>query len=72
MREIVNRKDGTLTIEKLKPCKAERREEMYYMLERMTELERLVKVGRNAEKNLKELEEDFRKFCEMEVEQWEK
>ena len=69
MREIVNRKDGTLTIEKLKPCKAERREEMYYMLERMTELERLVKVGRNAEKNLKELEEDFRKFCEMEIEE---
>ena len=61
-----------MTIEKSKPCKAERREEMYYMLERMTELERLVKVGRNAEKNLKELEEDFRKLCEMEVEQWEK
>ncbi len=69
MREVVSRKDGTLIIEKSKPCKAERREEMYYMLERMTELERLVKVGRNAEKNLKELEEDFRKFCEMEIEE---
>jgi hypothetical protein len=72
MKKNVNRKDGTLTIEKLKPCKSERREEMYYMLERMMELERLVRVGKNAEKNLKELEEDFRKFCEMEVEQWEK
>ncbi|HSH36022.1 hypothetical protein [Schnuerera sp.] len=72
MKQVVNRGDGTLIIEKSRPCKAERREEMYYMLERMTELERLVKVGRNAEKNLKELEEDFRKFCEMEVEQWEK
>ena len=69
MPKVVNRKDGTLTIEKLKPCKAERREEMYYMLERMTELQRLVEVGRNAEKNLKELEEDFRKFCEMEIEE---
>ena len=69
MKRVVNRGDGTLTIEKSKPCKAERREEMYYMLERMTELQRLVEVGRNAEKNLKELEEDFRKFCEMEIEE---
>ena len=67
MKEIVNRKDGTLTIEKLKPCKAERRKDMYYMLERMTELERLVEVGKNAEKNLKEMEEEFTKLCEMEI-----
>lgn len=69
MKRVVNRGDGTLTIEKSKPSKAERRKEMYYMLERMTELQRLVEVGRNAEKNLKELEEDFRKFCEMEIEE---
>lgn len=68
MEKVVNRKDGTLTIKNSRPCKSERREEMYYMLERMTELQRLVEVGRNAEKNLKELEEDFRKFCEMEIE----
>lgn len=68
MKEIVNRKDGTLTIEKLKPCKAERRKDMYYMLERMVELERLVEVGKNAERNLKVLEEGFTKLCEMEVE----
>jgi hypothetical protein len=67
VKEIVNRKDGTLTIEKLKPCKAERRKDMYYMLERMTELERLVEVGKNAEKNLKEMEEEFTKLCEMEI-----
>ena len=66
MKEIVNRKDGTLTIEK-KPCKAERRQEMYYMLERMVELERLVEVGKNAEKNLKKLEVEFTKLCEMEI-----
>lgn len=65
--EIVNRKDGTLTIEKSKPCKAERRKEMLYMLERITELERLVEVGKNAEKSLKELEEEFTKLCEMEI-----
>jgi hypothetical protein len=68
MKEIVNRKDGTLVIEKLKPCKVERRKDMYYMLERMVELERLVQVGKNAERNLKELEEEFTKLCEMEVE----
>lgn len=67
MEKVVNRKDGALTIEKLKPCKAERRQEMYYMLERMVELERLVEVGKNAEKNLKELEVEFTKLCEMEI-----
>ena len=67
MEKVVNRKDGTLVIEKNKPCKAERRKEMYYMLERITELERLVEVGKNAKKSLKELEEEFTKLCEMEI-----
>ena len=40
---------------------------MYYMLERMVELERLVEVGKNAEKNLKKLEVEFTKLCEMEI-----
>ncbi len=40
---------------------------MYFILERMTELERLVEVGKNAEKNLKELEVEFTKLCEMEA-----
>ena len=66
-KEIVNRKDGTLTIEKLEPCKAERRKDMYYILERMTELERLVQAGKNAERGLEELEEEFIKLCEMEI-----
>ncbi len=67
IKKVVNRKDGTLVVEKSKPCKAERRKEMYYMLERMTELQRLVDVGKNAEKSLKELEEEFTKLCEMEI-----
>ena len=66
-KEIVSRKDGTLTIEKNKPCKAERRKDMYYILERMTELERLVQAGKNAERSLRELEEEFIKLCEMEI-----
>lgn len=68
MPKVVNRKDGTLTINKVKPCKAEIREEMLYMLERMTELERLVQTGKNAEKSLKELEEEFKELCKIELE----
>lgn len=48
--------------------KTERRQEMYFMLERMTELERLVENGKRAEKSLIELEKAFKKLCEMEVE----
>lgn len=66
-KEIVNCKNGTLTIEKLEPCKAERRKEMYFMLERITELERLIEVGKNAERSLRELEEEFTKLCEKEI-----
>ena len=56
-----------MVVEKSKPCKAERRKEMYYMLERMVELQRLVDAGKNAKKSLKELEEEFAKLCEMEI-----
>ena len=67
MPKVVNRKDGTLTIEKLKPCKTERRNDMQYLLEQMTELERQVQVGREAERSLRILEEQFRDLCKLEI-----
>lgn len=72
-KEVVNRGDETITINKQKPlpklCKADRRKEMYFMAERMQELEELVRRGKNAEKSLKELEEEWLKLCEMEIEE---
>lgn len=68
MGEGCTRGNGTLTVKKSKPCRAERRKDMYFMLERMAELEQLVKTGENAKKNLGELEEEFKEFCKIELE----
>ena len=62
MKEIVNRKDGTLTIEK-KPCKAEIRRKMKYLIEKIDETETKVRAGREAEVELIELEEEFNHLC---------
>lgn len=62
MKEIVNRKDGTLTIEK-KPCKAEIRRKMKYLIEKIDEAETKVRAGREAEVELIELEEEFNHLC---------
>lgn len=67
MPKVVNRKDGTLTIKKAKPSKAEIRNDMQYLLEQMTELERQVQVGREAERSLRILEEQFRDLCRLEI-----
>lgn len=67
--KVVKRKDGTLTINKSKPCKAEIRKEMYYLIEKMNELETKVKEGIKAEIELKELEKDFDKLCKLGIEE---
>lgn len=69
MKRVVNRGDGTLTIEKSKPCKAERREEMYYMLERMVELNETIRQGKKAEVELSKLENGFKELCKLELEE---
>lgn len=69
MKEIVNRKNGTLTIEKLRPCRAEIRKEMALILEAMTELDKDVRVGKNAEIKLKELEKEFSRLCKLAIEE---
>lgn len=63
----MNNTDGTLIIEKLKPCKAEIRKEMAFMLEAMTELDKDVQAGKKAERRLKELEEEFLRLCKYEL-----
>lgn len=63
MDKIVNRKDGTLTIEKIKPCKAEIRRKMKYLIEKIDEAETKVRAGREAEVELIELEEEFNHLC---------
>ena len=63
----MNNTDGTLTIEKNKPCRAERRTNMQYLLEEMVELDRQVHVGKRAEIELRKLEEQFRNLCIEEV-----
>ena len=63
----MNNPDGTLTIKKNKPCKAERRIDMQYLLEEMVELERQVHAGKEAERKLKKIEEQFRSLCIEEV-----
>lgn len=69
MPKVVNRKNGTLTIEKLSPCKAERRIDMQYLLEEMVDLDRQVHAGKRAEIELKKLEEQFRELCKLEIEE---
>ena len=69
MKKVVNRKDGTLTIKKAKPSKAEIRNDMQYLLEQMTELERQVQVGEEAERSLRILEEQFKNLCRLEIEE---
>ena len=69
MKEIVNRKNGTLTIEKIKPCKAEIRKEMAFMLEAMTELDKDIEAGKKAERRLKELEKDFNYLYKLVIEE---
>ena len=67
MPKVVNRKDGTLTIKRNKPCRAERRNDMQYLLEKMVELDRQVHAGKRAEIELRKLEEQFRSLCIEEV-----
>ncbi len=69
MPKVVNRKDGTLTIKKAKPSKAEIRNDMQYLLEQMTELDRRIEVGRKAAMDLKELEKDFDNLCKLAIEE---
>ena len=71
MNKVVNRKNGTLAIEKIKPCRVERRTDMQYLLEEMVELDRQVHAGKRAEIELRKLEEQFRNLCIEEViEEW--
>lgn len=69
MKRVVNRGDGTLTIEKVGVSKGERRGEMYYMLEKMVELNEIVRKGKKAEVELSKLENGFKELCKLELEE---
>lgn len=48
--------------------KYDRKTEMKHILERMLELEDLVRMGKNAEESLKELNKEFKELCRLELE----
>lgn len=70
MKEIVNRKDGTLTIEKIKPCKAEIRRKMKYLIEKIDDLENIVQAGKEAAVELSEREKEFKGLCKLMKEEY--
>lgn len=65
MDKVANRKDGTLTIKKIKPNKAQIRTDLYYLLENMNRLDDLIQKGKEAEKELKEYEREFNRLCKI-------
>ena len=69
MKQVANRGNGTLSIEKVGVSKGERRGEMYYMLEKMVELSETVRKGKKAEVELSKLESEFKELCKLELEE---
>lgn len=47
--------------------KYDRKTEMKHMIERMLELEDLVRRGKTAEETLKEMDEEFKELCRQEL-----
>lgn len=60
-KKLVSRENGYLEIENETDIKTE----MYYMLERINDLEEKVKLGKIAENELKALNEEFIELCKL-------
>ena len=59
MKNLVSRENGYLEIENETDIKTE----MYYMLEKINDLETKVQLGKMAENELKILNEEFKELC---------
>lgn len=68
MDKVANRKDGTLTIKKIKPNEAQIRTDLYYLLENMNRLDDLIQKGKEAEKEFKKYEREFTRLCKTYLE----
>lgn len=62
MKNLVSRENGYLEIEN---SEADIKEKMYYMLEKINDLEEKVKLGKIAENELKALNEEFIELCKL-------
>lgn len=76
MKNLVNRKNGYLEIEnseadylEIENSEADIKEKMYYMLEKINDLENKVQLGKMAENELKTLNEEFKKLCKKVIEE---
>lgn len=69
MKNLVNRKNGYLEIDNVNSTRQDTKREMYYLLERINNLEELVKKGKTAEEELKGLDEKFKELCKKVVEE---
>jgi hypothetical protein len=69
MKNLVNRKNGYLEIDNVNSTRQDTKREMYYLLEKINNLEDLVKKGKTAEEELKELDEKFKELCKKVVEE---
>lgn len=65
MKNLVSRENGYLEIENETDIKTE----MYYMLEKINDLEEKVKLGKIAENELKILNEEFKELCKKVIEE---
>jgi len=61
MKNLVSRENGYLEIENETDIKTK----MYYMLEKINDLEEKVKLGKIAENELKALNEEFIELCKL-------
>ena len=59
MKTLVSKENGYLEIEN----EANIKTEMYYMLEKINDLETKVQLGKMAENELKTLNEEFKELC---------
>lgn len=60
-KKLVSKENGYLEIEN----EANIKTEMYYMLEKINDLEEKVKLGKIAENELKALNEEFIELCKL-------
>jgi len=65
MKNLVSRENGYLEIEN----KTDIKTEMYYMLEKINDLEAKVQLGKMAENELKILNEEFKELCKKVIEE---
>lgn len=66
MKTLISKENGYLEIEN---SEADIKEKMYYMLEKINDLETKVQLGKMAENELKILNEEFKELCKKVIEE---